>query len=85
MNAEEFKALSKEPGYVALSYEEIKAVIDSVEGAAPKAFALEMLLKKHGLDTSQPNSVAKYEGAKMYLLRQSEKGEMLTPDYFNEY
>ncbi|HYL99788.1 MAG TPA: hypothetical protein VEZ90_12600 [Blastocatellia bacterium] len=38
-----------------------------------------------GLDITKPIRVGRYEAERKYVMYQSDNGEMITPEFFNQY
>jgi hypothetical protein len=85
MTAEEYNALLELPGYVGLSYEQIRGVLDPCRTAEARIAAPTGLLGEYGLDINGRIAVGKYFEPRLYVFHPSEEGRFITPDDFNEF
>ena len=86
MNGEEYNALLQLPGYVGISYRQIRDAIDPLYTPEGKQAALARLFQDYGLDITQQIQVGRYFDARMYSFHYSDdRGQLLTPDDFREF
>lgn len=78
---EQYYELLKE-GRIGMSYTDVYDAIHSLPTRKEQERALAGLFTRYGLDISEPIKVGKYFEERLYVMRQSHKGQVITIDDF---